>query len=78
MKSVVDEIRSREFARIRIGIGPLPEGVDATDYVLAPFGRDERPLLEKSLEEGAEALDLILAGALVRAMARFNRRVSVH
>ncbi len=74
MKSIADEIRTREFPRIRIGIGPLPEGRDAAAYVLSPFGRDERPLLERSLEEAEAALDLILAGGTDKAMARFNRR----
>jgi PTH1 family peptidyl-tRNA hydrolase len=74
MKSIADEIRTREFPRIRIGIGPLPEGRDAAAYVLSPFGRDERPLLEKSLDEAEAALDLILAGGTDKAMARFNRR----
>jgi PTH1 family peptidyl-tRNA hydrolase len=77
MISIVDEIRTRDFPRVRIGIGPLPEGRDAADYVLAPFGRDERPLLERSLDEAAEALDMILAGAVDRAMTRFNRRQPV-
>lgn len=74
MKSIADEIRTREFPRIRIGIGPLPEGRDAAAYVLSPFGRDERPLLERSLEEAEAALDLILAGGTDKAMTRFNRR----
>ena len=37
MASIVQEIDSTEFPRIRIGIGPLPPGVDATDFVLADF-----------------------------------------
>jgi PTH1 family peptidyl-tRNA hydrolase len=74
MKSIVDETRTREFPRIRIGIGPLPEGRDAAAYVLSPFGRAERPLLERGLDEAEAALDLILAGGTDKAMARFNRR----
>ncbi len=74
MISIVEALGSREFPRLRVGIGPLPAGEDAADYVLAPFDRDERPLLERSLEEAEEALEMILAGGLDRAMARFNRR----
>jgi len=74
MISIVDAVGTRDFPRLRIGIGPLPAGRDAADYVLAPFGRDERPLLERSLAEAAEALDMILAGGTDRAMARFNRK----
>jgi PTH1 family peptidyl-tRNA hydrolase len=76
MISIVDAIRTREFPRLRIGIGPLPEGQDAADYVLSPFARQERPLLERGLDEAAEALDMILAGDANRAMARFNRRTA--
>lgn len=74
MISIVDAIGTREFPRLRIGIGPLPGGREAADYVLAPFGRNERLLLDGSLDEAAEALDMILAGGTDRAMSRFNRR----
>jgi PTH1 family peptidyl-tRNA hydrolase len=76
MISVVNEVRTREFPRIRIGIGPLPGGADAAEYVLAPFSRTERPLLERSLEEAEEALGLVLAGEMDKAMTRFNRRAT--
>jgi PTH1 family peptidyl-tRNA hydrolase len=76
MISIVEAIRTREFPRLRIGIGPLPEGEDAADYVLAPFGRGERRLLDRGLDDAAEALDMILAGDADRAMARFNRKTA--
>jgi len=74
--SVTNEVRTREFPRVRIGIGPLPEGRDAADYVLEPFRRSERADLERSLESAEAALDLVLAGDAGGAMARFNRRVA--
>lgn len=74
MISVVNEIRTGEFPRVRIGIGPLPAGRDAADFVLEPFRRDERPLLEDSLGQAGEALEMILDGGIERAMTRFNRR----
>jgi PTH1 family peptidyl-tRNA hydrolase len=74
MISVVGETRTDEFPRIRVGIGPLPGGRDAADYVLETFRRDERPSLEKSLEEAGEALEMILNGEIDRAMTRFNHR----
>ncbi|NTU50899.1 MAG: aminoacyl-tRNA hydrolase [Candidatus Aminicenantes bacterium] len=76
MISIAGEIRTDEFARIRIGIGPCPAGRDAAEYVLEPFRRDERPLLEQSLEDAAEALEIVLDGRIDRAMTRFNRRVA--
>jgi len=76
MISIAGEIRTDEFARIRIGIGPCPAGRDAAEYVLEPFRRDERPHLEQSLEDAAEALEMVLDGRIDRAMTRFNRRVA--
>jgi PTH1 family peptidyl-tRNA hydrolase len=74
MISVVGEIRTEEFPRIRIGIGPLPPGRDAADFVLEPFRRAERADLERGLEQGAEALEMVLDGGIERAMTKFNRR----
>ena len=76
MISIAGEIRTGEFARIRIGIGPCPAGRDAAEYVLEPFRRDERPLLDQSLGQAAEALEMVLDGRIDRAMTRFNRRVT--
>jgi peptidyl-tRNA hydrolase, PTH1 family len=75
MISIVGAIGTEAFARVRIGIGPLPAGRDAAEYVLEPFKRDERGDLVRSLEDAAEAVDLILGGRIDRAMTRFNRRV---
>jgi peptidyl-tRNA hydrolase, PTH1 family len=72
--SVVNEIKTKVFPRIRIGIGPLPEGRDAADYVLEPFRKSEMPDLEESLDEAEEALGLILSGEIERAMTRFNHK----
>ncbi len=75
MISVTGEIRTEEFARVRIGIGACPAGRDAADYVLEPFRKDERAGLAEGLERAAEALEMILDGGIERAMTRFNKRV---
>lgn len=74
MISVVGAIGTDAFARVRIGIGPLPAGRDAAEFVLEPFKRAERADLDRSLEDAAEAVGLVLDGRIDRAMTRFNRR----
>jgi len=76
MISIAGEVQTGDFARVRIGIGPLPPGRDAADFVLEPFKRDERADLERGLEQAVEALEMILDGGIERAMTRFNRRIS--
>ncbi len=75
MISIVNEIGSVEFPRIRVGIGPLPGGRDAADYVLEPFRKAERADLGLGLDQAAEALEMVLDGDIEKAMTRFNKRV---
>ncbi len=74
MISIVREINSTQFPRIRIGIGPLSPGVKATDYVLSPFEREEKPILIESLRRAQMALELILDGEIEKAMNLYNQR----
>lgn len=72
MASIVDEIETNRFPRIRIGIGPSPEGADLVDYVLAPFAHSERERLDQCLDRAREALALIIAGHIDQAMNSYN------
>jgi len=74
MKSIVQEIESEKFPRIRIGIGPQESVGDATSYVLSVFEKREKPLLEKSLDKAKEAVEMILAGEIEKAMNAYNKR----
>ena len=74
MISIVREINSTQFPRIRIGIGPLSPGVSATDYVLSPFEREERSILKESVGRAQIALELILDGEIEKAMNLYNQR----
>ena len=76
MISIAGELKTDEFPRVRIGIGPLPPGRDAAEYVLETFRRNERADLESGLEQAAEALEMVLDGGIERAMTRFNHRVA--
>jgi PTH1 family peptidyl-tRNA hydrolase len=74
MRSVVQETGATAFPRIRIGIGPLPAGADAADYVLSPFSRAEKEILAGALDQAREALFMILGGDIKGAMNSFNAR----
>lgn len=72
MLSIVGEIATKKFPRLRLGIGPGPQSGDIVPFVLAPFRRDEKKRFEKSLDKGRTALDLILDGRIETAMNDFN------
>lgn len=74
MASIVHEIETSSFPRMRIGIGPLPPDVDATDFVLDDFGREDAHILEECLTTAEEAIDLIMLSGVNDAMNKYNRR----
>jgi len=74
MSSIVEEIRTEEFPRIRVGLGPLPEGENAVNYVLSSFEKAEKSRLAEGLRKAREALEMILSGEVERAMNTYNQR----
>jgi PTH1 family peptidyl-tRNA hydrolase len=74
MSSIVEEIRTEEFPRIRVGLGPLPDGENAVNYVLSSFDKAEESRLEEGLRKARQALEMILSGEVERAMNTYNHR----
>lgn len=60
MKSIIEHIGTEEFKRIRIGIesrGELaPAQQDTSNYVLSDFSKEEKPLIDKAINEVTEKL----------------------
>ena len=73
--SIIEEIQTTRFPRIRIGVGPLEEGWDASDFVLSPFKDEENPIVENSLDRAKGALGFILANEIETAMNKYNQRL---
>ena len=58
LKSVEAALQSQAFARLRIGVGPLPEGVeDWSEYVLAPFDPEQVEQIEALTPQMVEAVE---------------------
>lgn len=73
LKSVEGVLQRQDYARLRIGVGPKPEGQDLADYVLEPFPRDDRDAVNGLLDEMTDALEAWLAHGIERAMTLFNK-----
>jgi peptidyl-tRNA hydrolase, PTH1 family len=83
LQSIIEQLATKEFVRIRMGIG-RPAQTEHTDkqmlqekvvdYVLQPFDQDEQPLIRDSLKRSVEAIKLIVADQLDTAMNLYNRR----
>jgi len=76
LKSVIGALGTTEFVRVRLGVKPEELRGDLKEYVLHQIRRDEDDLVAEEIEQGAEAVKVILAEGTQAAMNRFNRRVS--
>jgi peptidyl-tRNA hydrolase, PTH1 family len=74
LKSIEGSLRRQDYPRLRIGIGPLPPDTrDTADFVLEPFSREERAVLDELLEAMCQATECWLTDGIEVAMNRFNR-----
>jgi peptidyl-tRNA hydrolase, PTH1 family len=76
LKSIEHAVKSREYARMRIGIRPADERRavgDLSNFVLGPFGRAERDQVAALMPRFADAVELWLREGIVAAMNVHNR-----
>lgn len=72
LDDIICRVGSECFARLRVGIGPVPDAWDAADYVLARFSAAERPIIEEAMERAADGVECWVAEGIDTAMNRFN------
>ena len=65
---------TQNFARVRIGVGEKPQRWDLADYVLSPFPKGDRELVDEAVDHCADAVKMILEGEIEAAMNRYNRK----
>jgi PTH1 family peptidyl-tRNA hydrolase len=76
VQSVIDQIGTQEFPRVRLGAHPgyqLVQGSGA-DYLLSRFSRQQNETLEEFISLAADATESIIAEGVSLSMTRFNRR----
>lgn len=72
LKSIIAEIGTEEFIRLRIGIQPEHPISDAKRFVLDTFSRTEQPVVEETIVRAAAALRTLISDGALKAMAEFN------
>ncbi|HZQ57313.1 MAG TPA: aminoacyl-tRNA hydrolase [Acidimicrobiales bacterium] len=74
LKSIREHLHSADFLRVRIGIGKPPGRREGADHVLRRPSRAERDELDVSVQEAADAVELIATTGVAAAMNRYNQR----
>lgn len=74
--SIIEQLKIRDFIRIRMGIGRPEEGTPPESYVLETFSAEEKKALPSLTGLACEAAEVIIDQGVTTAMNRFNIRQS--
>lgn len=72
LSSIIQVCGSDQIPRLRIGIGRPPERMDAADYVLGKFRKDELPVIDTAVREAAAGVELWIDKGISAAMNSIN------
>jgi len=71
-RSILQQLGTDAFARLRVGVGRGDPRRDLADYVLGGFDADERRDADEVIGRAADAGELFVAEGIERVMNRFN------
>ena len=72
LESIEQHLATREYPRLRVGIGRLEGAREITGHVLGRFSSTEAALVDKILTVAADQAETWLAAGIQKAMSRFN------
>lgn len=76
VRNIILHVGTKEFARVRFGIGRPPGKMQAKDYVLQKFQGDDEITAKQVMEAAANAVELWLEEGIGLAMSRYNGNIN--
>jgi len=76
LRDIIQKSATRDFARLRIGIGHPGVGRDVSAYVLKPANKDDQSKIDTAIAESLRVIDLIVQGAFPRAMNELHTNLA--
>lgn len=75
--SAIEQLGTKDVARLRLGIGRPPGRMDPSDYVLQNFSREEMKFLSEIVDRAADAVLTFVVDGLNKAMNKYNGSIEV-
>ena len=73
IQSIINEIKTKDFIRFRIGIKPKRRPKNLDKFVLKKFTNQEKEIIKKAIKKCVEALEFALKQGLEKAMNEYNK-----
>lgn len=74
LKSLIATLETQSFARLRLGVGPVPESIDPADFVLDAMSGEDLEVSEKMVRQAVKCVQTMIEHGISAAMDRFNTR----
>ena len=74
LQSIIENLKSDQFARLRIGIGRPHPDMETAEFVLSAFTREEKEVLENTLVSACDCCCSWIVEGITKSMNAFNRK----
>lgn len=74
MKSIIQELQTQEFARVRVGIGEPQNKQESIAHVIGAVEKEEWEILEQGTDLAVKAVESIIEEGIDIAMNQFNKK----
>lgn len=76
LRDTTKALGTKDYLRVRVGVGRPPGRMDAADFVLRDFAKPELKELPLLLDDAADAVEMLVTEGLERAQLRFHTRTA--
>lgn len=76
VESTIERLGTKDFPRLRMGVGRPPGRMQSRDYILQDFSRQEQKELPFVLDQAAKAFLTFVEQGIFKAMTEFNGQVT--
>jgi PTH1 family peptidyl-tRNA hydrolase len=72
LRSIIEELNTADFPRLRMGVGPVPPDEDPAEFVLTSIPTEQRAVVDRLVERAVSCIDSIVTSGFDRAMSLYN------
>ena len=73
LASIIEQLETENFPRLRLGIGPLPDDLSVVDFVLGQFEKEQHKVVDEMIMTASEAATFVINDGIDEAIKKYNK-----